>query len=406
MIKRPILVVCLAVFGIFAGQQMVTPVLAPLARELGLSEVHLGIVLTVAASGVVLVSSFWGRRSVTWGHRPVLLISLVGAGVGLLAFAAVAQIGLAVALSAPLLFALILLTRGVIFGLAWAATPVTAQSYIAGVTTGSAERVKGMSMLGAAQGLGIAVGPAVGGLLVSAGLLVPLYVAPALIGVTAVLVWIGLPRPVRTGSTAPMAKVRPFDPRMWPFLVTGFGMFLAFGTVIMTIGFLLQDRLALTAQQTGQTTGLVMLAGAGAMLVAQGAVVPRLGWPPLRLMRVGAMIMTVGMLGVAIGPNGPLIAAGMAALGAGLGVGLSGYMAAPTLLATSDEQGAVAGLVGSTNALTFVFGPLIGTALYEISPVTPYLLGTILLAAVVAFVLLHPGVRQTPDRTTVAAEAA
>lgn len=403
MNKRPILVVFLAVFGIFAGQQMVTPVLAPLARELGLSEIHLGIVLTIAASGVVLVSSFWGRRSVTWGHRPVLLISLVGAGVALLAFAVVAQIGLAVALSVPLLFVLILLTRGVIFGLAWAATPVTAQSYVASVTTGAAERVKGMSMVGAAQGLGIAVGPAVGGLLVSGGLLVPLYVAPVILGVTALVVYIGLPRPATTGSTPVLAKVRAFDPRMWPFLLTGFGMFLAFGTVMMTIGFLLQDRLGLTAQETGQQTGLVMLAGAGAMLVAQGAVVPRLGWPPLRLMRVGAVIMTVGMVGIAVAPGGPLIAVGMAALGAGMGVGLPGYMAAPTLLATSDEQGAVAGLVASTNALTFVFGPLVGTALYEIAPVTPYVVGSFLLVAVVAFVLLHPGVRQTPNPATVRA---
>ncbi|MFC5099569.1 hypothetical protein [Kibdelosporangium philippinense] len=34
--------VCLAMFGLMAGQQMVNPILPPLARELGLSELHLG----------------------------------------------------------------------------------------------------------------------------------------------------------------------------------------------------------------------------------------------------------------------------------------------------------------------------------------------------------------------------
>lgn len=120
-------------------------------------------------------------------------------------------------------------------------------------------------------------------------------------------------------------------------------------------------------------------------------------------MRVGAVIMTAGMVGIAVAPGGPLIAVGMAALGAGMGVGLPGYMAAPTLLADVAEQGAVAGLVASTNALTFVFGPLVGTARYEIDPVTPYVVGTCLLVAVVAFVLLHPGVRNNPNPATVRA---
>ena len=48
----------------------------------------------------------------------------------------------------PLLFVLVLLSRGLLFGLAWAATPVTAQSYI---TSGEGERVRGMSMMGAAR---------------------------------------------------------------------------------------------------------------------------------------------------------------------------------------------------------------------------------------------------------------
>ena len=56
--NRPILLVCLAVFGLMTGQQMVNPILPPLARELGFSELALGIVWTVGASGVVLASSF------------------------------------------------------------------------------------------------------------------------------------------------------------------------------------------------------------------------------------------------------------------------------------------------------------------------------------------------------------
>ena len=186
--RRPILLACLAVFGLMAGQQMLNPILPPLAREFGFSELALGAVWAVGGAGVVLASPFWGRRTAHWGHRPVLLISLVGAMLGLLGFAFVAQAGLRGALAVPVLFAGVLLTRGIVFGLAWAATPVTAQSYIADMTSGPAERVRGMSMFGAAQGLALAVGPALGGVLSLTGnLLVPIYAAPVILAVIAVV---------------------------------------------------------------------------------------------------------------------------------------------------------------------------------------------------------------------------
>jgi MFS transporter, DHA1 family, tetracycline resistance protein len=388
--RRPILLVCLAVFGLMTGQQMVNPILPPLARELGFNELALGLVWAVGGSGVVLASPYWGRRSVSWGHRPVLLTSLVGGTVALLAFAVVAQVGLRRVLAVPLLFVLVLLSRGVLFGLSWAATPVTAQSYVADMTSGTGERVRGMSMLGAAQGIALAAGPALGGLLSLAGLLVPLYVAPVVVAAAAVVVWVRLPRPHAHRARPAAAKVSPFDQRMWPFLVIGFGLYLALAIVLMTSGFLLQDRLHLTTHQTGPVTSLVMLAGAATIILVQVVVVPRLGWSPVRLVRVGTALMTVGMVGVAVAPTGPLIAAGVGVLGAGLGFGTPGFMAGPTLLATREEQGAVAGLVGSSSALAFVLGPLVGTGLYEVAPVAPYLVGAVLLAGLTVFAFVHP----------------
>nr|CTQ92295.1 Multidrug-efflux transporter [Kibdelosporangium sp. MJ126-NF4] len=391
---KPILLVCLAMFGLMAGQQMVGPILPPLARELGLSELHLGIVMTVAASGAVLVSPFWGRRSTAWGHRAVLLTSLVGAAAGLLGFAVIAQAGMSGVFAVPLLFTLILLTRSIVFGIAWAATPVTAQSYVADMTSGEAARVRGMSMVGAAQGLGMALGPGVGGLLVFGGLLLPLYVAPALIAVIAVLVWLNLPKPEKHRERTVSAKVSPFDARVWPFLLSGFGMFLTYGIVMLTLGFLLQDRLGLTAKQTGLATGLVTLAGAGMMMLVQAVVVPRIGWRPGRLIQAGVIVMAVGTAVMVFAFNAVVATVALAVIGAGMGFGVPGFMSGPTLTVRRAEQGAVAGLTGSSNALTFVFGPLVGTALYEIAPAAPSLLGTALLIGLVVFVFAHPGIRQ------------
>lgn len=394
--RRPILLVCFAVFGLMTGQQMINPILAPLARELGFSELALGLVMTVGASGVVLTSSFWGRRAVAWGHRPVLLTSLIGAMAALLAFAIIAQLGLSGALAVPLLFVLVLLSRGLMFGLAWAATPVTAQSYVADVTTGEAERVRGMSMFGAAQGLALAVGPALGGLLSFAGLLLPIYVAPVILGVIAVVLWFSLPKPQAHHERPVAVKVSSFDRRMWPFLTAGFGMYLALTLVLMTVGFLLQDRMNLAPEETGQATGLVMLAGAGMIVIVQAVVIPRLGWKPVRLIQTGATIMTIGMIIVTVAQTGVLVGTGVGVLGIGLGFGMPGVMSAPTLLATKEELSSVAGLLNASSALTFMIGPLVGNSLYEIAPALPYLLGSVLLATLTVFVFAHPGVRQAP----------
>jgi DHA1 family tetracycline resistance protein-like MFS transporter len=384
--KRPILVVCLAVFGLMAGQQLLNPILPPLAREFGFSEFALGSVWAVGGAGVVLASPFWGRRTAHWGHRPVLLISLAGATIGLLGFAVVARIGVGGTLAAPVLFAAVLLTRGVVFGLAWAATPVTAQSYIADMTSGPAERVRGMSMFGAAQGLALAVGPALGGLLSLTGnLLVPVYAAPVLLAVVAVVITLALPKPPKRQARPATVKVSPFDRRLWPFLTIGFGLYLALAIVLMTIGFLVQDRLSLAASETGRVTSLVMLAGAAMIILVQVVAVPRLGWTPLRLVRVGTVVMTGGMLAVTVASSGLLLGAAVGVLGAGMGFATPGFMSAPTLLATRDEQGAVAGLMGSVSALAFMGGPLLGTGLYEIAPAVPYAVGSVLLAGLAVF---------------------
>ncbi|MET7641824.1 MFS transporter [Streptomyces sp. NPDC005438] len=397
--QRPILLACLAVFGLMTGQQMVNPILAPLARELGFSELALGFVMFVGASGVVLAGTFWGRRAMAWGHRTVLLISLVGATFSLLAFAVVAQLGLDDTLPGSVTYVLIILSRGVLFGLAWAATPVTAQSYVASMTSGEAERVRGMSIFSAAQGLGLAVGPAIGGLLSIAGLLPPMYVAPAILVVIAVVVAVSVPKPEGDAERTESVKVSPFDRRMWPFLTIGFGLYLAMTIVLMTAGFLLQDRLDLNSQQTGTATGMVTLAGAVMIVAVQVVAVPRLSWSPAHFMRVGSVLMTIGMIVVAVSSTGLLIGVGVALLGAGLGFGMPGVMSAPTLLVGEKEQASVAGLFNASVAITFMIGPLLGNGLYELGIPVPYVFGTVMLIGLVVFTYVHKGVRQTARET-------
>lgn len=341
-----------------------------------------------------MVSPLWGRRSDQWGRKPVFVAALAGTSVGLAAFAVTAHLGFHAVLAAPLLFALLVLTRAVLVGGAVAGLPVAAQSYVADVTADERSRVRGVARVGASVGLALVLGPALGGLLGGVDLLAALYIAPAVLAVTTVVVLAVLPSQPRRSTKEKPPRLSPFDHRLWPFLLTGLGIYLSINLLQLSLGFLLQDRLGLDATGTAGLTGLALLLGGVPMLVIQAVVIPRLDWSPLRLLRVGLPITAVAFVVIAVGTEAPVMLAGVALSGVGHSLSVPGYTAAPTLLVTRDEQGGVAGLIGSTNAISLIVGPLVATALYGVWPPLPFLVGAAELALVTLFVLVHPAVRR------------
>ncbi|GAA1324927.1 MFS transporter [Leucobacter albus] len=382
-----------AVFLAYLAQMTLNPIIAPLAREVGLAEWQIGITISAAAVMVVATSQLWGRRSQSWGRKPVLVAALALAAVTMAAFAAVAAAGMRGLLTGTALFALFVLLRGIGFGTAIAAVAPTAQAYIADVTPDEATRVKGMAGIGAVQGIAMMAGAVLGGSLAGFGLLTPLVTVPALLLLGLVVVALGLRREPRHELVADPPRVRATDARVWPFLLAGFGMLTALGFIQVIAGFIVQDRLALDAAATGLVTGGVLLAAGLGMVLAQTVIVPRTGWAPPRLLRAGSATAVAGFallvpdLGAA-----PLIGA-MLLIGLGLGVAMPGYAAGPSLLMTREEQGGLAGLIGATNGLTFVVAPTLSTALYGVWHTLPIIFGAMVMATVCVFVIAHPRFR-------------
>ena len=69
----------------------------------------------------------------------------------------------------------------------------------------------------------------------------------------------------------------------------------------------------------------------------------------------------------------------------GFGMGLTGpsFTATATMAVESHEQGGLAGLLGAIAGLGFMFGPLLGGALYRISPSYPYWCAAMVMSAVI-----------------------
>jgi len=382
-----------AVFLTYLAQMTLNPIIAPLSREVGLAEWQIGVTISVAAVMIVLTSQFWGRRSQSWGRKPVLVLALALAVLAMALFALTAWAGMSGAITGTALFLLFVLFRGIGFGAALAAVPPTAQAYIADVTVDEKARVKGMAGVGAVQGVAMIAGSVVGGVLSAFGLLTPLAVVPVLLVGALAVVALRLRRQTPSELIETPTRMSPLDTRVWPFLVAGFGMFTALGFIQVITGFVVQDRLGLSAAQTGIVTGAALLAAGIGMVVAQTVIVPRSGWTPPTLLRAGGGTALVGfaLLTVDLGAWSLFVA--ILLIGLGLGTAMPGYTAGPTLLVGRDEQGSLAGLIGATTGLTFVVAPMLGTALYSLQPVLPIAIGAVIMAFVTLFVWAHPRFR-------------
>ncbi|MEF3322859.1 MFS transporter [Gulosibacter sp. GYB002] len=379
---------------IYVGQMTLNPIIAPLAREVGLAEWQIGVTISAAAIMVVLTSQFWGRRSQSWGRKPVLVAAFALATVTMILFALLARAGMTGVITGVTLFLLFVLLRGIGFGTAIAAVPPTAQAYIADTTLDEKTRVKGMAGVGAMQGIAMIAGSALGGALSAFGLIIPLIVIPVLLAAGLVLIAFRLRREPRHELIEAPVKVSPLDPRVWPFLLAGFGMFTALGFIQVITGFVVQDRLRLDAETTGLVTGGALVTAGIGMIVAQAIIVPRSGWRPATLLRVGGVIALAGFVVLVFDAGAVLLFVANLIIGLGLGIAMPGYTAGPTLLVTREEQGGLAGLIGATNGLTFVVAPTAGTALYGVWAPLPIIVAAVIMTIVAVFVIVHPRFRR------------
>ncbi|MCU0490389.1 MAG: MFS transporter [Chloroflexaceae bacterium] len=399
----PARLMLLGLFGAYMGFAMLAPVLAPLFRELGLSEFQAGMTASAGAVAWALMGAFWGRRSDAVGRKPVFLIGLAGLGVGFLLFSAIAHLGLVGLLGGGLLFALLFVGR-IIGGALFSASPAAAQAYIADVSPPE-ERTKQMALVGAATGMGFVLGPALSGVLAGFGLLAPLYIGAALPLLAAAFVAWRVPNPPQQNVREAAPRLNPLDGRFWPFLLVGITANLAIIMAQITIGFRIQDRFGFDAQHTAQISGVCFVIAGVTLVATQLLIVRRLGWPPRTLVRLGLPLSAAGYALLLLAPNLPLIFVAFALVAMGLGLNEPGFTAAMTLAVDSTEYGAVSGMTASVIGLASVVGPLLGTGLYELGADWPYLFGVVLFVAASVFVWLNEQVRRAVPAQAPAARA-
>jgi len=352
------------------GFTVLFPVLAPLGREMGLSEFQITAIIAASSLTVFLSSPVWGRRSDRWGRKRVMLIGLFGFSAGTALFNSVLYAGLAGVLGGWLLFGTLVAAR-MLHAAVMSASMPAANAYMADITT-PAERARGMGAAGAANNLGSIMGPAVSGL-AALSLLLPLWTMAAVAFLNGLFVWRFLPEPPSHRDARKMQpRMRYTDRRILPFVVVGVVMFSGMGMVQQTMGFRFQDALGLDAGSTARVFGIAMMGSAACSLIAQGVIVQRVNVAPFTLLRLAMPLLIVAFTMMALAESRLWLSVAMMVQGFGMGLAGPGFMAGASLAVSHEEQGAVAGVAGACGPLGFTLGPLIGGLLYQLDPPLPY----------------------------------
>jgi multidrug resistance protein len=152
------------------GFGIVIPILPFLSPQLGADKLDIAYIIAVYAVGAGLFAPLWGRLSDRIGRKPVIMICLAGAAISYV------MLGLSSALW------MVYVSRA--FAGSMAGNVGVASAMMADITRPE-NRARGMGLIGAAFGLGLVLGPMLGGLLSGDR---PGFVLPCLVaGVMSVL---------------------------------------------------------------------------------------------------------------------------------------------------------------------------------------------------------------------------
>lgn len=385
----------LALFNSIVGFSILFPILAPLSRSLGLTEVEVGWLGTSYSLAQFLASSYFGRLSERIGRKPVIQIGVAGFAISFAGFGLVAHFGQQGVFGHAALMTLLLVSR-ILGGTLSSATLPAAQAYIADITDRS-DRTAGMAIVGAAFGLGIICGPVIGAALSRYGLLVPIWASTGVAVINGIFIALRLPNTQRCTAEAPR-HIEGVLRRTSGILGIAFATVLASVAMEQTIAFLYQDTLHLSPATTASTVGMALGVYGIAAVISQGYAARKLKWSPLRVTRLGMLLALLGFTGLIVAKTFTALTVAMAVQGFGYGLSMPALSSLLSLSVGDNEQGEIAGLNSSAQALARTVGPLLGTALYRMNGRYPYVFSLLLLS--IAFAVTLFGTLKGRDTAT------
>lgn len=198
---------------VMLGFGVVIPIFPFYIESMGAGGSELGFLVAISSLMEFVFAPLWGSASDRVGRKPILVLGMLGYSLSMLFLGLSTEIWM--------LFA----ARGLGGILTSAALP-TSMAYI-GDSTEEENRGGGMGMLGSAMGLGVILGPGIGGWIAGSSLSTPFYISAFLSLVALLLILLFLPESLpkerrRRGGKAKTVQVA----ELWSALYSPIGLLL------------------------------------------------------------------------------------------------------------------------------------------------------------------------------------
>ena len=371
--RRNVWILAFTLAVIMLGFGMVIPVFPFYIESMGASGSELGLLTAISPFMQLICAPIWGEVSDRKGRRPVLFIGVLGYGISMLFFGLATQLWM------------LFVARGLGAILSAATLPST-YAYISD-STSEDERGGGMGILGAAVGLGMILGPGLGGWLAADSLSTPFFITAGLSLVTLLLILLFLPESLPAEArrqtslkVSPGAQLR----QLWQALLSPIGILL-FMAFLVSFGLTnFQAIFGLFALKEfgydSERVGWILTAAAIVSTVTQGALTG-----PVTKRWGEAIIIKVTLLASAAGFILLLLANSfMTVLLMTCLFTLPVALLRPAVISLTSKQadtrqGMAMGLNHSFTSLGRIVGPIWAGFSFDVNYRSPYLSGAVIL---------------------------
>jgi len=376
--NRSLAILFFTLVVIMLGFGLIIPILPFLVEKFGGGGIAMGSLMAVYSLMQFIFSPFWGDLSDRYGRKPLLLMGTIGNGLTMIGFG----------LSGNLWMLFLFRALG---GILSSATLPTAMAFISDSTSEN-DRGGGMGLVGAAMGVGMVLGPGIGGMMGGKSLQTPFFLAAGLSFLAMILIWVFLPESLEPEKRSRGVKGfrGPQFSLMWAALLgsMGFLYVLAFLHSFALANF--EGIFAYYAEAAfgynSQTIGIILTVVGLTSAVVQGVLtgIATKRWGDARVVKVSLFASIFGFLLMLTAYNLATVI-----LMTSLFI-LSNAMLRPAVSSLISKradtgQGVAMGLNNSFMSLGRVIGPLWAGAALDMNLKFPFITGA--LAMLVGFVI-------------------
>lgn len=371
--RKNIWILAFTLAVIMLGFGMVIPVFPFYIDSMGASGSELGLLTAISPLMQLIFAPIWGEVSDRKGRRPVLFVGVLGYGISMLFFGLATQLWM------------LFVARGLGAILSAATLPST-YAYISD-STSEDERGGGMGMLGAAVGLGMILGPGLGGWLAADSLSTPFFITAGLSLVTLLLIVLFLPeslpaeaRRQTSMKVSPASQIR----QLWEALLSPIGILL-FMAFLVSFGLTnFQAIFGLYALKEygydSKRVGWILTAAAIVSTATQGALTGPVTkrWGEATVIKVTLLASSAGFLLLLLANSfvTVLLTTCLFTLPVAL---LRPAVISLTSKQAGTRQGMAMGLNGSFTSLGRIVGPTWAGFAFDVNYRFPYLSGAVIL---------------------------